>query len=358
MARSRVAAFVVLALVFAAPLAGCVPNAERTPLSVFCAGSLMIPFYALETAYEAEYPGVDVQIEAHGSIQVIRHVTDIHEEIDVVATADHALLPMLMYVTNDPDTGRPYGNWYAKFATNRMALAYTDSSRYAEEITPENWHEILRRPDVRVGLSDPRFDASGYRTLMLFRLAEDVYGQRTFFTDMLMGQFTTPIRVIEQGGVSRVHVPEILTPRDSARIVLRGSSIQLIALLQSGDIDYAMEYESVIAQHGLRSVAMPDALSFGSEAQRDAYAKVAVKLDFRRFASVDPEFVGEAIGYGVTIPSNAPHPNEAIRFVAFLLGPEGQRIMAEHSHPELVPALADGYANMPERIKELCAEGP
>jgi len=91
-----------------------------------------LPFAELETAFEAENPDVDVLGESHGSIQVMRHVTDIHERIDVVATADHSLIPMLMYATNDPDTGKPYTSWYIRFAGNRLALAYTAGSKFSD----------------------------------------------------------------------------------------------------------------------------------------------------------------------------------------------------------------------------------
>jgi len=33
---------------------------------------------------------------------------------------------------------------------------------------------------------------------------------------------------------------------------------------------------------------------------------VEVDLNFQRFATVKPQFVGERIAYGITIPSNAP----------------------------------------------------
>ena len=77
-------------------LAGCRSN-TKTPLSVFIAGSLMVPFDELEQAYEELHPDVDLRVEAHGSIQCVRHVTEIHDPIDVVIPADYALIPMLMY---------------------------------------------------------------------------------------------------------------------------------------------------------------------------------------------------------------------------------------------------------------------
>lgn len=95
----------------------------KTPLVVFAAGSLIIPFADIESAFEAKYPDIDVRAEYHGSIQVMRHVTELHEPIDIVATADASLVPMLMYATNNPDTGRPYADWFIRFAGNELVLA-------------------------------------------------------------------------------------------------------------------------------------------------------------------------------------------------------------------------------------------
>ena len=111
-------------------LSACRPAApaEKTPLVVFCAGSLILPFAALEQVFESQHPEVDVLNECHGSIQVIRHVTELHEQIDVVATADYALIPMLMYAVDDPDSGLPYASWAIRFATNHLALAYSPAA--------------------------------------------------------------------------------------------------------------------------------------------------------------------------------------------------------------------------------------
>ncbi len=54
---------------------------EKTPLVMFAAGSLIIPFAAVEEAFEARYPQIDLLAEYHGSIQVMRHVTELHEAI-------------------------------------------------------------------------------------------------------------------------------------------------------------------------------------------------------------------------------------------------------------------------------------
>jgi molybdate/tungstate transport system substrate-binding protein len=198
---------------------------------VFGAGSLIIPFDALETAFEARYPQIDVRPEYHGSIQVIRHATELHEPIDVVATADATLIHMLMTGATDPNTGRPYADWYIRFASNRLALAHQPGSKYAAELTADNWPEVLARPDVRLGIADPRFDAAGYRAFMAVVLAQDRDQQYTYFSDLFKGQFTQPVTLFLDDEMATVTLPEVLAPTPGAHIVLRGASIQLIALL-------------------------------------------------------------------------------------------------------------------------------
>jgi len=335
-------------------------SSDRTPLVVFAAGSLIIPFGNLEKAFESQYPQIDVQAQYHGSIQVMRHATELHEPIDVVATADASLIPMLMYATNNPDTGLPYADWYIRFASNHLALAYRPESIYASEINADNWYEILSRPDVKVGLADPRFDAVGYRALMVYALARDYYHQPTIFTDMFKGQFSFPLGIFSEDGLTTITVPEIMETKSGSHIILRGASMELIALLESGDLDYAFEYESVIHQHGLSMLELPDSLNLGEEADQQIYSTVQVNEDFQRFASVKPVFRGERIGYGITIPENAPHPDEAALFVSFLLGPQGRAIMEADYHPLFKPALCNGYASTPASLQSLCvpAEAP
>ena len=330
-------------------------------LKVMIAGSLMAPFDELETAYEAIHPEIDVEVEAHGSIQVIRHVTEIGDLVDVVVPADYNLIPMLMYQTPVPESDQMFAkqmfaDWYLEFAGNHLALAYTPDSALADQITTENWYEILASPDVRLGLSDPRFDASGYRTMMIAQLAEEYYGEPTIFEKIFAGRFTNTITVKKDQGKSIIHIPEILEPREGSNILMRGSSIALIALLESGEIDYAFEYESVIKQQNLLYIPLPDELNLGDPDLAAQYAAVQVQLDFRRFSTVTPVFDGVPIGYGISIPVNAPHPAEALEFIQFIVGPEGQAIMAESQHPSLEIPWSDNCAAVPAILQDNCLE--
>jgi molybdate/tungstate transport system substrate-binding protein len=327
---------------------------EKTPMRVFCAGSLIRPFDELEKAFEAIHPEVDVLMECHGSIQVIRHVTELHEKIDVVATADHALIPMLMYATTDAETGKPYADWYIRFASNRLALAYSPQSQGVDQINEHNWYNIISQPGVRLGIADPRFDAAGYRALMALRLAEDAYNQPDLFDNVIEGRFKYPITIFEDDNFTEIGVPEILEPKPDSGILTRGASIQLIALLESGDLDYAFEYESVIRQQRLKWVELPDAVNLGNETYNPQYNRVQVRMDFQRFASVEPVFKGEQIGYAITIPTNAPQPDLAAEFIAFMLSPEGRRVMEANFHPLLEQPVCDQAGLVPAELRSFC----
>jgi molybdate/tungstate transport system substrate-binding protein len=326
--------------------------AEKTKLVVFAAGSLIVPFQELEQAFEKAYPDIDVQMEYHGSIQVIRRVTEIHELIDVVATADAALIPQLMFSVQDQSTGKPYADWYIRFASNEMALAYHPKSRYAAEINSQNWAEVLARPDVRLGLSDPRFDALGYRALMAFALQEELLENYELFKPMFTDQFTYPVTIFREEKQAQIHVPEILETVRGSHILMRGASIQLVALLESADIDYAFEYISVIQQHGLQILPLPDQVNLSQQDWDDFYKQVEVALDFKRFSSLQPRFVGERIGYGITIPSNAPQPEAAQDFIAFLLGDEGRAVMEKNYHPMFKQPEVNDYQALPASLQK------
>lgn len=346
-----IACLMTLGCCFSAACNTSAPSSSKIKLVVFEAGSLMVPFAQIEKEFEAANPDIDVEIQAHGSIQVIRHVTELGEDVDVVAVADYSLIPMLMYETMMPD-GRPYADWYVEPATNQLVLAYTDSSKYADELNADNWYEIISRPDVRIGLSDPRMDAVGYRTLMVTKLAELYYGDNNIMQDTVARYFTIPIASYEEGGISTITVPELLEPSED-RMYLRGASMQLIALLQSNDIDYTFEYKSVVAQQNLRYLELPAEINLSDEAFTDIYKKVRVKIDFKRFKSVTPEFEGLPISYGMTITNNSTKKQAAIRFIEFILGPDGQRIFNENHHPPLIPPECDNTDALPDELKPL-----
>jgi molybdate/tungstate transport system substrate-binding protein len=306
---------VVVLLVGICWCSGCISGQTvqtRTVLKVVPAGSLLQPFDEVEKAFEAEHPDVDVQIEGHGSIQAIRQVTDLHRPVDVVAVADASLIPDLMF-RKDETTGINYTDSYTPFARNAMVIAYSNKSRYAGQITSENWYEVLTRPDVRVGFSNPMLDASGYRTIMVAILAADYYHNESIFPAIIGTHFSPPLTVEQVDGLQIVELPEIMRPTDT-KLVIRDGSIYVLSLVQSGGIDYAFEYRSVAQGHDLQWVDLPAAIDLSSPDRAAEYSNTRVSLGFQRFSAIGKDRTGQPIVYAITVPNSAPHPELAREF--------------------------------------------
>lgn len=312
--RSVAIAILLAGSILLAGCAGTVPPSKT--LKVIAAGSLLAPFAEAEQEFEASHPDIDVQIEGHGSIQVIRQVTDLGRTADVIAVADESLIPDLMYRPMK-DSSRNYTDWYQPLSTNEMVIAYTNRSRYHDEINQENWYRILARPDVRLGFSNPMLDAAGYRSLMVLQLAEEEYSEPLLFETLVTDHFPSTITVSSGTGGTTISLPEIMRPSDE-KVVIRDGSIYLLSLLSAGGIDYAIEYRSVAEGMNLSYVTLPPSIHLGSAEYADRYRDVTVILGFPRFATIGSERNGRPIVYAVTVPANAPNPDLALEFIGYI----------------------------------------
>ncbi|MBN1632471.1 MAG: extracellular solute-binding protein, partial [Thermoleophilia bacterium] len=143
-------------------------------LTLYLAGSLSVPFEQLEALYEEEHPKVDVLLESGGSAAMISKIItekDAGENPpDIMASADYALIPGRMYEGG-------YADWTIIFARNTMVLCYADDAPFADEIVAGSraWYDVLRSEDVKWGHSDPDADPCGYRSMMVFQLAQKYY---------------------------------------------------------------------------------------------------------------------------------------------------------------------------------------
>jgi molybdate/tungstate transport system substrate-binding protein len=292
------------------------PAAPAGPLVVFNAGSLAKPFSELLRAFRAKHPRVVPAQENSGSLEAARKLTDLGKVPDVIGVADYEIIPKLLIPA--------HATWYAAFARNAMVLAYTDQSTGAEEIDGRNWWQVVLRPGIRAGHSDPALDPNGYRTLMVFQLAEKHYRQPGL-----------------EDRLDRAFPPKYMRPKEA----------DLTALVQVGELDYAWSYLSIAKTTGLRYVTLPREIDLSDPALADWYAQASVRLPGASRAGRDSvEFRGEPIVYALTIPTAAPHPGTARAFVRFLFSPEGQGIIKANGFSLLEKPLLAGPGKPPPGV--------
>ena len=132
---------------------------------------------------------------------------------------------------------------------------------------------------------------------------------------------------------------------------MRPKSVDLIALLESGDLDYAFEYSSVAAQHNLNYVVLPPEINLADANFKDFYAQAQVEI-----AGTEPgtkiTVKGAPVVYGITIPENAPHPELAILWVSFLLSSDGMTIMEANGQPPIIPAVTNDKSKLPDELRK------
>jgi molybdate/tungstate transport system substrate-binding protein len=306
-----------------AALIAFAPNLAASPkvtLTIFGAGTLAAPFKKLDEAFMKLHPDVTVQAQFGGSVKMVKQVTELHQLADVVAVADYNVIPKYLFGAG----GRGYTDWYVGFATNAITFVYTDRSKYAGEITPQNWYTVLARPGVEIGRSNPDTDPSGYQTVQMLELAEKHY---------------------DQPGLSA----RILA--NAPRTNMRDTETELIAALQSGQIDYLAIYVSDARQHGFRYLDLPPEINLGDARYSAVYGTASVQ-------TANGTVPGRPIVYGVTIPDNAPQPDLARAFLQFLLGENGQQVMKASGFGSLAPALANAVARVPAELRPLVAPWP
>lgn len=311
--------------VCALALASCSPNEagsgkkeaqpgrtdESGVLVVYNAGSLARPLRAALDSFAASQRVV-VQQENAGSLETARKLTELGKIPDIIALADYEVFPQLLM----PE----HTTWYVRFARNRMVIAYTDRSKYAKELTSSNWWEVLLRPGVEIGRSDPALDPAGYRTLLVFQLAERHYGERGLAARLIR---SAPARNI------------------------RPKEVDLVALLQAGELDYAWEYESVALAAGLRYLQLPQEIDLGSPVDSAFYAQASVRIPGKTPRD-SVTFRGQPIAYAFSIPKGAPHPAVALRFAVYMIS-EGRMVLQRNHLPVLERPVLVG-AGAPEEI--------
>lgn len=289
-------------------------------LIIFHAGSVTVPVKEIVTEFNKEYPNVKVLSEISGSVECARKIKDLDKPCDIFISADYRVIEKILY--------HDFADWLIQFATNEMVIAYNDKSLYINEITIHNWTSILTKPDVKVGRSDPNSDPCGYRTIHTLLLSENYY---------------------QIPGLGN----QILS---SSKKNIRPKEVDLLALLETNNIDYLFIYKSVAIQHKLKYIQLPDEVNLSNPAFEEKYHQVFTNLKGKN-TNEHIEQHGESIVYGVTMPKNGKNRDAAIAFLTFLLNPEkGLKIFNKEGQKPIIKPIGLEFKNIPKEINKLVDE--
>lgn len=260
-------------------------------LKILHAGALRKPMKECVRILWSDCPDVKVALDYAGSRACARAILE-GRDVDVVALAD----PLVFEDMLVPE----YVDVFFVFATDQMVLAYDEFSRHSSDITKDNWMDILLEETVSFARSDHNLDPCGYRTLMVWQLAEKLHNRTGLFENL-----------------NRKCTREYIYPK----------SIDLSGALLEGKVDYIFEYLSVTKQLGFKYIGFPEKINLSNPAYADYYSQVTVTVTGK---SGGVSLVrGAPIEFAVAIPKKSSQKELAGHFLKILTSAEGERILED-----------------------------
>jgi molybdate/tungstate transport system substrate-binding protein len=261
-------------------------------LKILHAGALRMPVVECAKLMQQAQPGLDIQLESYGSRACARQVRE-GKTVDILALADPMLFEELL--------GPEYVDKYYIFANDQIVLAYNEFSRGNHEISTQNWFDVLLSDKVTFGRSNQNLDPCGYRTLMVWQLAEQYYSKPGLFT-----QLDQKCR------------GDLIYPKsyDCASDVLVGK------------LDYAFEYLCVVNQFGLKYLPLPKKINLSNPTYAKSYSQATVSLRGRNSGEMIT-VTGAPIEFAIGITKNAENPAVAKDFLDLILSKKGQQLLED-----------------------------
>ena len=285
-----------------------------TTLLIDAAGTLQVPFNGIvNKVVRPQYPTLSYNYIFEGSRLAANEITEANKSFDIYASADYRIIPEQLIPS--------HASWYIIFASNAMSVVYTNHSRFANEITPDNWYQVIARPGVIVGVSNKDTDPSGSQAIMMLQLAGLLYYQNSSY-------------LYDQLYVAKAAKNElIIVPTETT----------LDAQLETGAVDYVLTYSSEAVSHKFQHLTLDSRVDLSDLAQADLYSKVNVTVSGKLVT-------GAPVLYDVTIPTNSPDTSMAIAFIKGLFTPQGQEILGASGLRPLNPVYVYNQGAVPSDI--------
>ncbi len=270
------------------PGAALAQNAGSGTVNVLYAGSLVnLLEHAVGPAF-TKATGAKFQGYAGGSNKVASEIKGKLRRGDIFISANPA-------VNNDltGDANGSWVSWYITFAQSPLVIGYNPSSKFAADLKTKPWYTVMQEPGIRIGRTDPKLDPKGKLTTDLMDKAAQLY-KIPDLSQKVLGDAENPAQVL---------------PEEN-----------LVGRLQSGQLDIGFFYSTETSDLKIPAIPLP--------------AEVALSAH-----------------YTATVLRDAPNAAGATRFMTFLLGAQGVRLMRAHGLDVVTPTVTGAADAVPAPIR-------
>ncbi|MHB1667684.1 MAG: extracellular solute-binding protein [Thiomonas sp.] len=194
-------------------------------------------------------------------------------------------------------------------ASTQMVIAYSDKSRFAKDFEAAAagkmpWYEVLEKPGVKFGRTDPATDPQGRNIVFTMLLAEKYYKQPGLADKIL-------------GGVQN-HQQIFTEP-------------SLLSRLEAGQLDATSGYLSAVISHKLPYIKLPEQINLSDPTQiADWYSKVrfSIKLPNGKTDNLSTQ----PLVFYAAVLNNAPNPKAGEAFVKLMTSAAGQKMFKDYGY--------------------------
>lgn len=271
----------------------------------------IIPTFTAET-------GIGVERVSGHSVALARSIAAGTLTPDLFLSADAEVNRLLMHAGGQVD-------WFLPVAGNRMVIAYSPRGRFRvlfEDAAAgrQPWYDVLMSPGLAWRRVDPRDDPSGYRTVILARLAERHYGLPGL-ADRLLGGDENEAQYLS-GGFSQ---------------------------LLDGEIDAICTYRTGALMAGLPFITLPAEIDLSDPMLAPLYAEASYT------SSRGERFRGTPIAFSAAILRTSRQPEAAHRFAAHLLAPLSQAALGCGEFLPILPLIGGASHVAPAAVHAAAA---
>jgi molybdate/tungstate transport system substrate-binding protein len=260
------------------------------PINVLYAGSLVnLMERGIKPAFD-KADGAAFRGYAGGSNKLANEIKGKLVPGDVFISANPKVNAGLMGAANGA-----WVDWYVTFAQSPLVIGYNPSSRFAADLKSKPWYEVLQEPGIRIGRTDPKLDPKGKLTLELLEKASAVY-KIPDLSKKVLGAPDNPAQVLPEE--------------------------DLVGRLQSGQVDVGFFYSTETTDLKIPAIVLPPETALSAH-------------------------------YTATVLNGAPHAAAAVRFLTFLLGPDGTALMRAHGLGVVAPKVSGDTGKVPSAILAL-----
>jgi molybdate/tungstate transport system substrate-binding protein len=304
-----------------------VSSAQKNPVSVMYAASLIKTFEdSLGPAFQAD-TGYPYQGEARGSVQIANMILDGLRRPDVFVSAGTIPVMKLMNATD------PLADWLVKFGAAELVIAYSPNSRFFNDLETARsgeipWYQVLSNPDLKFGRTDPELDPKGYYMIITAELANKYYND-SGIKQRILGEDRNPKQIFPE---------EILK-----------------TILEQGQLDAVAAYKHEAVARELPYITLPPEINLADPTFSNFYKTASYSLGNGK----DQTVFGEPIYFSFTIPNTVKNLEGATSFATFILSTDGENILEKQGLNFNKPVIEGNIENIPSHIRDILEQkGP